>query len=102
VSPGNTSGTEALRDQPFLVRTLASKVVLPYIAPLFGAGHTLEVGTKRLVGGITDNTLTSGVFYGSKAMVITGALIDQAEIIAEPRDESIQDNADAAINRLLN
>lgn len=59
-SPRNTSGIEALRDQPFLVRTIASKVVLPYIAPLFGAGHKLEVGAKRLVDTITDTTSPAG------------------------------------------
>lgn len=101
MSPGNTLGTEALRDQPPLMRAIASKIVLPYIAPLFGAGHKLEVGTKRLVDGITDTGLVSGVFYASKPKVIVGPIIDQAEIIPDLRNEAIQDNAYAAIHRFI-
>lgn len=101
MSPGNTSGTEVLRDQPLLVRTIAGKVVLPYIAPLFGVAHKLEVGTERLVAGITDTTLTSGVFYASKPKVIAGPVIDQAEIIPDLRNETTQDNAYEAIHRFV-
>src|SRR5277367_2519575 len=48
VSPGNTAGTEALRDMGPLTRTLMQRVVMPYVAPIIGVSHSLEVGAKRL------------------------------------------------------
>lgn len=101
MSPGGTSGTEGARDQPLLVRTLGARIVLPYIAPLFGIGHKLEVGAKRLVDGITDTSFTNGAFYASKPKVTNGPVIDQAEIMPDLRVNAIQDNADEAIHRFL-
>ena len=67
MSPGNTAGTEALRDQPALVRIIASRILLPYLAPALRIGHKLDVGAKRLVNAVTDASLQSGVFYASAA-----------------------------------
>jgi NAD(P)-dependent dehydrogenase (short-subunit alcohol dehydrogenase family) len=101
MSPGNTAGTEALRDQPALVRIIASRIVLPYLAPALGIGHKLEVGAKRLVNAVTDASLQSGVFYASAARKITGPVIDQAEIVPDFRDPEIQDHAYEAIQRFV-
>ena len=101
MSPGNTAGTEALRDQPALMRTLANRVILPYVFPALGIGHKLGVGAERLVGAVTDASLPSGVFYASAANTITGPVIDQAEIVPELRDETIQEHAYAAIHRFV-
>lgn len=100
-SPGNTSGTEVNRNLPLPARILA-RHILPHIAPALGIGHRLEVGTQRLIDGITNTSLQSGVFYASAANTLTGPVIDQAEIVPELRNQSIQDHADAAIHRFIN
>ena len=101
ISPGNTAGTEALRDQPALVRIIGSRILLPYLAPALGIGHRLDVGAKRLVNAVTDASLQSGVFYASAASTITGPVIDQAEIVPDFRDPEIQDHAYEAIQRFV-
>jgi NAD(P)-dependent dehydrogenase (short-subunit alcohol dehydrogenase family) len=101
MSPGNTAGTEALRDQPALVRIIASRILLPYLAPALRIGHKLDVGAKRLVNAVTDASLQSGVFYASAASKITGPVIDQAEIVPDFRDPEIQDHAYEAIQRFV-
>jgi NAD(P)-dependent dehydrogenase (short-subunit alcohol dehydrogenase family) len=101
MSPGNTAGTEALRDQPALVRIIASRILLPYLAPALRIGHKLDVGAERLVNAVTDASLQSGVFYASAASKITGPVIDQAEIVPDFRDPEIQDHAYEAIQRFV-
>ena len=101
MSPGNTAGTEAMRDQPAPMRIIASRVILPYVMPALGIGHKLEVGAKRLVDAVTDSSLHTGLFYASAANTITGPVIDQAEIVPELRDETIQEHAYAAIHRFV-
>src|SRR5271155_2200074 len=101
MSPGNTAGTEALRDQPALVRIIANRILLPYVAPALGIGHKLDIGAKRLVDAVTNTSLTSGVFYASAAKTITGPVSDQAEIVPQLRDETIQDHAYTAIGRFV-
>jgi NAD(P)-dependent dehydrogenase (short-subunit alcohol dehydrogenase family) len=101
VSPGNTAGTQALRDQPAPVRSIANHIVMPYVAPLLGIGQKLPAGAKRLLDAIDDLALVSGNFYASAAKKITGPLIDQAEIIPDFRDIAIQEHADQAIHRYI-
>jgi NAD(P)-dependent dehydrogenase (short-subunit alcohol dehydrogenase family) len=96
MSPGNTSGTGTLRDQPLPLR-LAAK----YVMPALGLSHSLETGAGRLVDGITDTTLRSGVFYASAASTITGSVVDQADIFPDLRNASFQDNASQAIHRFI-
>ena len=101
MSPGNTAGTDALRDQPALLRIIASRIVLPYLAPALRIGHKLDVGAERLVNAVTDASLQSGIFYASAASKITGPVIDQAEIVPDFRDPEIQDHAHEAIQRFV-
>lgn len=101
VSPGNTSGTEAFRDMGRVTRVLLQRIVMPYVAPAFGIAHQLEVGAKRLVDAISDDSLESGVFYASAPQALTGPLIDQAGIVADFRSETIQDHAYDAIHRFI-
>jgi NAD(P)-dependent dehydrogenase (short-subunit alcohol dehydrogenase family) len=96
MSPGNTSGTGTLRDQPLPLR-LAAK----YVMPAVGLSHSLKTGAGRLVDGITDTTLRSGVFYASAANTITGSVVDQADIFPDLRNASFQDNANQAIHRFI-
>ena len=60
VSPGNTTGTQAPNDLALPLRIAAK-----YVMPRLGIAHKLDVGAKRLVDGVTDPTLSSGVFYAS-------------------------------------
>ena len=101
MSPGNTAGTEALRDQPAPLRFIGNRILLPYLAPALGIGHRLEYGAARLVTAVTDPSLRSGVFYASEANTVTGPVIDQAEIVPELRDPVIQDHAYEAIQRFM-
>ena len=96
VSPGNTSGTEAPSDLGLPLR-LAARYVMPYL----GISHKLEVGARRLVDGVTDPTLTSGVFYASAANTITGPLVNQADIFPDLANPSFQDHANEAIHRFI-
>jgi NAD(P)-dependent dehydrogenase (short-subunit alcohol dehydrogenase family) len=96
MSPGNTSGTGFLSDRPLPLR-LAAK----YVMPALGLSHSLVTGAERLVDGITDPTLRSGVFYASAAATITGPIVDQADIFPDLRNPSVQDNANQAIHRFI-
>lgn len=101
VSPGNTSGTEAFRDLRRVPRVVLRYVVMPYIAPVFGIAHTLDVGAKRLVDAVTDESWESGVFYASAPKALTGPLIDQAGIVGDFASDVIQDHAYDAIHRFI-
>ena len=100
VSPGNTTGTDGVRDLPPLFRVFMQRV-MPRVGPLFGFSHPVEVGAKRLVDGLVDGSLHSGRFYASAQNTISGPLVDQADILADFADESIQDHAYAAIHAFL-
>ncbi len=96
VSPGNTTGTQA-PDGLKLPLRIAAKYVMPHL----GIAHNLDVGSKRLVDGVTDPTLSSGVFYASAANTITGPLVNQAEILPDFANPSFQDHANEAIHRFI-
>ena len=96
VSPGNTTGTHAPDDLKLPLRIAAK-----YVMPALGFAHKLDVGAKRLVDGVTDPTLSSGVFYASPANKLTGPLVDQADIFPDLANPSFQDHADEAIHRFI-
>jgi NAD(P)-dependent dehydrogenase (short-subunit alcohol dehydrogenase family) len=96
VSPGNTSGTEGPNDLSLPLR-LAARYVMPYL----GISHKPDVGARRLVDGVTDPTLSSGVFYASAANKLTGPLVDQADIFPDLANPSFQDHANEAIHRFI-
>ena len=96
VSPGNTSGTQAPNDLELPLRIAAK-----YVMPALGISHKLDVGARRLVNGVTDPTLSSGVFYASAANTITGPLVDQADIFPDLANPSFQDHANEAIHRFI-
>ena len=72
VSPGNTLGTHAPNDLALPLRMVAK-----YVMPRLGIAHKLDVGAKRLVDGVTDPTLSSGVFYASAAKKLKGPMVHQ-------------------------
>ncbi len=96
VSPGNTTGTHAPDGLP-----LPMQVAAKYVMPALGLAHKLDVGAKRLVDGVTDPTLSSGVFYASPANKLKGPLTDQTEILPDLANPSFQDNANEAIHRFI-
>jgi NAD(P)-dependent dehydrogenase (short-subunit alcohol dehydrogenase family) len=96
MSPGNTSGTEGPNDLGLPLR-LAARYVMPHL----GISHKLDVGARRLVDGVTDPALSSGVFYASAANTLTGPLVDQADIFPDLANPSYQDHANEAIHRFI-
>ena len=96
VSPGNTTGTNAASDLPLPMRIAAK-----YVMPAVGLSHKLDVGAKRLVDGVTDPTLSSGVFYASAANSLTGPMVNQADMLPDLANRSYQDNANEAIHRFI-
>ena len=100
MSPGNTPGTEGANTMPLPQRILVQQV-MARIGPRLGIAHPLETGARRLVDGITDPTLRSGVFYASAANTITGPVTDQADIFPDLANPAYQDNADQAIHRFI-
>ena len=96
VSPGNTTGTQAPNGLALPLR-IAAKYVMPHL----GISHKLDVGARRLVNGVIDPTLSSGVFYASAANTITGPLVDQADIFPDLANPSFQDHANEAIHRFI-
>ena len=99
VSPGNTRGTDGLRDLPAPLRIFARYVAMPVIMPLFGLVHDVEDGARRLVEALTDPSLKSGHFYASQGTKLTGRVIDQSEIFSDLANEAYQDNASEAVHR---
>ena len=97
VSPGNTTGTQAPDDLAWPFR-MAAKRVMPHL----GISHTLDVGAKRLVDGVTDPKLASGKFYASPAKRLKGAVVDQTDIFPDLADPVFQDHANEAIHRFIN
>ena len=96
VSPGNTTGTHAPNDLPLPMRVAAK-----YVMPALGLAHNLDVGAKRLVDGVTDPTLSSGVFYASPANKLKGPLVNQADIFPDLANPAFQDHANEAIHRFI-
>jgi len=82
-------------------RVIMQRVVMPYVGPMFGISHSLEVGAKRLVDALAGDGLQSGGFYASAAKTLTGPLFDQSGIVADFADEATQDHAYEAIHRFL-
>jgi hypothetical protein len=60
------------------------------VAPAFGIAHKLDVGAKRFVDGVNDESWESGVFYASAPETLTGPLMDQARIVSDFGSETIQ------------
>ena len=96
VSPGATTGTQASSGVALPVRIAAK-----YVMPALGISHKLDAGAKRLVDGVTDPTLSSGVFYASAANKLKGPLVNQADIFPDLANPSFQDHANEAIHRFI-
>lgn len=101
VSPGNTSGTDVFRDFSVLLRPLMNRVLMPRVLPVLGLAHPISAGARRLVDATVRDDLDSGKFYASAANTLTGPLVDQAGIVADFADPTIQGRAYEAVHRFL-
>ena len=99
VSPGNTGGTQVTRDMPLPLRLLLKSVLMPIVLPAFGLVQGVDKGAKRLIDGLNDPALKSGVFYASRANALTGPVTDQSEIVPDLANPAYQDNASQAVHR---
>lgn len=101
MSPGGTSGTSVMNDLPPLMRFAFKYLAVPIFMPLMGMIHKVEKGAARYLDGISNQSLRSGGFYGSKAAVLTGPVIDQSNIFPDLNNTAHQDNVKAAIERFI-
>ncbi|MGF1753553.1 SDR family NAD(P)-dependent oxidoreductase [Vibrio makurazakiensis] len=99
MSPGGTKGTQALSSLPVLKRLMFASML--QLMSLFGKVHKVEVGAKRFVTALVDNTYKSGSFYGSQSG-ISGPIVDQSTLFSELKNQVFQDNANKAIHRFIN
>ena len=102
MSPGNTGGTNAADSLPPAMKFMLKYLMMPIVFPLIGdMVHTLEVGAKRFVDGISDERYKSGVFYASAAGKLSGEVVDQSSFYTDLKNSTFQDNADEAIHRFI-
>jgi len=102
MSPGNTKGTLAPDNLPLAMKFMLKYFMMPVVFPLIGGMvHTLEVGAKRFVDGISDEQYKSGVFYASKEGKLSGDVVDQSTFYTDLKNTTFQDNADKAIHRFI-
>ena len=101
MSPGNTQGTEIANSMPAPVRMFMQYIVMPIVAPMLGLAHSLDIGAGRIVAGLTDPSLKSGVFYASAEKKLTGPVMDQSQIFPDLANSTFQKNADEAIHQFL-
>ena len=100
VSPGSTDGTAAPEELTPFMKFIMKSVGVRSMR-LFGLMQDLELGAKRYVDVLNDESYKSGVFYGSKASTVIGPLVDQGTIFADLNNETFQDNANEAIHRFI-
>jgi len=102
MSPGNTKGTGAPDNLPPAMKFMLKYFMFPIVFPLIGGMvHTLEVGAKRFVDGISDERYKSGIFYASKEGKLAGDVVDQSTFYTDLKNTIFQDNADNAIHRFI-
>ncbi len=101
VSPGNTAGTEVFGFLPPVVRPVWDRVLMGRVFPRFGLAHPLGTGARRIVDAATSDELHSGRFYASTAKILTGPLIDQAEVYSDFGSPEFQRNAYEAVHRFV-
>jgi len=101
MSPGNTQGTEIANSMSAPVRIFMQYILMPIVAPLLGLAHSLQTGAGRIVAGLTDPSLKSGVFYASAEKKLTGPVVDQSEIFPDLANPIFQEHADEAIHNFL-
>lgn len=97
VSPGSVPNTNAMRNQPWLMRVLASSV-MPAVGGLFGLAQTVEVAARRYLDAAELDASHSGEFYCSAP----GKMVGAVEVQTQPHlhDEKSQEALYAVVARL--
>jgi NAD(P)-dependent dehydrogenase (short-subunit alcohol dehydrogenase family) len=101
ISPGSTKGTEVANDMPKAQQFLMKHVMMGFLLPLFGLAHDVEKAAKRFVDGVSSDSFKSGRIYASRKNKLTGNLTDQAELFKDLENIGFQDNAYAAVQKLI-
>ncbi|MES0488952.1 MAG: SDR family NAD(P)-dependent oxidoreductase [Leptospirales bacterium] len=101
MSPGGTSGTNVMQDAPTAMKIMLKVMMALRLTTLLGLFHKLELGAKRYVNALNDDSFKSGIFYGSKKPVLVGPVIDQATIFEDLNNAEFQDNAYKAVQSFL-
>ena len=99
MSPGGTTGTNLVEDLNGVMRVMMENVMMPMMG-LFGVMHPLDVGAKRYVDALNDESYKTGVFYASESGM-SGKIVDQSTLFADLSNAAFQDNANEAIHRFL-
>ncbi len=99
MSPGATTGTEGFNTLSLVKRVVMKGMMKAML--LLGKVHKLEVGAKRFVDGLQNESYKSGVFYASQSG-LTGPIGEQGRIFADLNSKTFQDNANEAIHRFIN
>jgi len=102
MSPGATGGTNVMDDLPPFQKLMYKYIGFPILMPLMGMVHSLEKGASRYVKAINDESLVNGTFYASAENKLTGPVMVQDDFFPDLKNESYQDNAMEAIQRVLN
>lgn len=98
MSPGATTGTEGF-DSLSPIKQYVMKGMMKVMLFL-GKVHRLEVGAKRFVDGLQNDSYKSGGFYASQKG-LTGPIGAQGELFADLDNAAFQDNANEAIHRFI-
>jgi len=61
---------------PTMMKFMFKYIMMPFVMPRKGLIHSLEIGAKRYVDGISDDSYKTGTFYASKKGS-TGEVVDQ-------------------------
>ena len=101
MSPGGTKGTAVMDDMSGFQKIMFKYIMMPFVMPMMGMAHSLETGAKRFVDGINNESLKSGLFYGSKENVLTGPLVDQSTFFEDLNNSEFQDHTHEAIYRFI-
>ena len=100
MSPGGTYGTEFARFMPDWVMDVYKKTLGAVIVAC-GKMHSAEVGAKRYVDALLDETTyKTGIFFASKNGM-AGEVCDQVIHLDYLANEQYQDNANKALHRFI-
>lgn len=97
VSPGTTFGKNNSKKLMTFKKLIIYKILI-----VFGLMHKLEVGAKRYVDVLLNDTFKTGLFYGSPIFRSTGDLVEQNNLYINLNNKNHQENAFKAISYFIN
>ena len=100
VSPGMTTGTNAVNEVSGIQRAIFKYIAFPFMT-LIGRAHNVQKGAQRYVDVLVDERYATGRFYASPWPSTSGALVDQSEIFSDLDNATFQENASQAVSSFL-